>query len=47
MQDLKQGNFIVYDGGIRPMRIRPRRIARPTDTESTWFEVRIKRERAL
>ena len=47
MQDLRQGNYIVYDWGIRPTSIRPCRIAKATDTESTWFEVRIRRESSL
>ena len=42
MQDLRPGNYIVYDCGIRP-----RRIGRTTNTESTWFKVRIRRESSL
>ena len=41
MQDLRQGNYMVYELGIRP-----RRIARATVVVTTCVEVRKRRDRA-
>ena len=46
MQDLGQGNYKIYETGIRPTQIWPR-IRETTDTESTRVEVRMRRDCSL
>ena len=46
MQDLGQGNYILYEWGIRPTRIRPRR-ARKRSTQSLRLLESRRREREL